>query len=139
MNRNPSHRVDPPQATPEGPREMGRRLASIPRVKRNAPDEELRISLDEYEGHPYVSVRLFARDTRSGEWFPTRKGCSVRIAECEAVASALRKAVGIVESERPARPAPRPPGGPLPPDRSQWGNLSSGPSGNGSGADFDEF
>src|SRR4051794_10048858 len=51
--------------------------------------EQLRVTLAEYEGHPYVSLRVFAPGL-DGQLWPVRgKGCSVRIRECRAVADAL--------------------------------------------------
>jgi hypothetical protein len=67
--------------------EEGRRLATFPRD----PTTELRVTLAEYQGHPYISLRVWERG-RDGRWWPVKgKGCSVRIAEAEGLADALRK------------------------------------------------
>ncbi len=78
-------------AKPEPVAPRGTKLAAIPR----GTHEELRVSLDEYEGHPFVSLRMWAR-AADGPWLPVRgKGCTVRLRELEAVADALREAIGI--------------------------------------------
>jgi hypothetical protein len=52
----------------------------------------MRVSLDSYKGHPYVSLRQWRRDSRNPEqWWPDpRVGCSVRIHEIEEVVAALQ-------------------------------------------------
>ena len=90
-----------PDSGPTPPEERGQRLASIPRGR----DEELRISLDEYEGRPYVSVRVWARGT-GGSWWPVKaKGLSIRLREIDDVIEALAQAADMTDD--PA-PAPRP-------------------------------
>jgi hypothetical protein len=77
---NPPDRQSPPQ-------EQGERLATFPR----GPDAELRCTLAEYQGNPYIALRVWERDTR-GAWFPVRgKGCSVRIAEASELAEVLAR------------------------------------------------
>jgi len=91
------------------PESNGRKLASIPR----GTHEELRVTLDEYEGHPYVQLRAWERG--AGGWFPTRKGVTVRLRELEAVAEALREALevaGVPDAKgerRPVNPLNLPP------------------------------
>jgi hypothetical protein len=43
--------------------------------------EQLRISLDEYEGKRYVSARIWYRDAAAGEYRPTKKGITIRARE----------------------------------------------------------
>jgi hypothetical protein len=71
----------------------------------------MRVTLSEYEGHPYVSLRLWERDP-AGAWWPVRgKGCSVRLSEAGTLAGVLfgvasgRPALGA--PPRPAPPGPR--------------------------------
>lgn len=88
------------------PEPSGRLLLALPRPgKSRGPDGELRISLDEFQGHAYVAVRLWTRSA-SGEWFPSRKGCSIRMAECEDFAAALGAATRLAYAT-PARLGPR--------------------------------
>src|SRR5207248_540653 len=90
-------------ATP--PQENGRRLATIGRSK----DEELRVNWSEYEGKPYLSIRLWTRDD-SGGWWPSKTvGCTVRLRELPDVADAIAEALGLAEEHQSNRgPAPRP-------------------------------
>ncbi len=98
-NPNPSHQPPSPQGPPE---DRGERLATLPRGQ----GEELRVSLDEYEGRPYISLRVWSVAS-DGSWWPTKKGCSVRIREISEVARALMVARDLIEGPRnaPARRA----------------------------------
>jgi hypothetical protein len=93
----------------DAPAESGERLATFPR---NHGTEELRITLCEYNGHPYVAVRLWALDSKSGEWWPTRKGTSIRMAEVQGFADALLSVAGDQPRQsrqsRQSRPGPAP-------------------------------
>src|ERR1700733_10144231 len=64
----------------------GLRLATIPRNHR----EELRISIDRFQGRPFVSIRLWVLypDGRK----PTKKGTSVRLSKLREVIAALSEA-----------------------------------------------
>jgi len=113
------------------PAENGRRLATFDRKGPKGERAELRVSLDEYQGHPYISVRLWTIATwGDGGWFPTRKGISIRLGEAEGVAAALAEAVELV-----GVPEPRPSkgGGRQPLDREGSDRTPAG------AADFDEF
>jgi hypothetical protein len=68
---SPTHPNPPKQASQ--PPNPGQVLAGIPR---NEGHDELRVTLDTYNGRPFISVRLWERD-RSGGWWPTRKCVSV--------------------------------------------------------------
>ena len=57
-----------PTAHAAPPDETGRRLATLARPNRQGRDAELRVSLDQYEGHDYISVRLWELDPDSGYW-----------------------------------------------------------------------
>lgn len=107
MWTNPRYReltgAEPPKpfalAPPgEPPKPSGDLVAALPRKRRDGPDEELRVSLDSYQGHPYISVRLWTRDARSGAWWPVKgKGISVRLSEADDVAGALREAAAMAD------------------------------------------
>ena len=68
-------------------------LLIIPRHNR----EELRVSLDEYQGHQFLSLRQFY-DAGGGDMRPGRKGCTVPLWALEAlhdaIGQALRKTSG---------------------------------------------
>jgi hypothetical protein len=83
------------------PLERGRRLAAFRRGRHG--EEELRVTLDEYEGHPYVAIRLWV-EGEDGTWYPTKKGTSVRMAECGELAEVL----GAVARQHEASRLPGP-------------------------------
>ena len=79
------------------PAETGHRITTL----RRGPDEELRISWDEYEGNPYLNLRVWTRN-RQGQWWPDRRGCSIRIRELGQVAEAIGVAIDHAEEIRAA-------------------------------------
>jgi len=84
-------------ATP--PTENGRRIGTIER----SADEEIRVNWCEYEGHPYISIRLWNR-VRSGQWWPDgKRGISVRIREMVGFAAAIGGCLDLVEADRQRR------------------------------------
>ena len=86
-----------PEQAPTPPAETVQRLATIPRGQA----EELRVSLAEYLGHPYVSIRVWALGN-DGQFWPVKgKGVSVRMKELIDVAKSLTLALSLVEG--PAR------------------------------------
>jgi hypothetical protein len=90
------HKVD----RPSPPQETGERLLTFPR-----PDgAELRVSLDEFNGHNFISLRVWepARDG-SGVMWPTKKGVTVRLRECGDLARVLTKTAGAVKAGGPVR------------------------------------
>lgn len=70
------------------PSPEGERLATIPRGK----TEELRLAWDEYEGHPYLGLRVWAK-LDEGKWIPTKKGLSIRLHELAELLEGLGLAV----------------------------------------------
>jgi hypothetical protein len=72
---------------------------------RGGPDQELRLVLDEFNGHACISVRLWEKN-RAGDWWPVKgKGVSVRLSEAEGVSEALRAALDLaiaLDAERGA-------------------------------------
>jgi hypothetical protein len=87
----PSPAGSPPLA--EASTGEGLRLATIPRSHR----EELRISIDQYQGRPFVSVRVWV--LYPDGWHPTKKGTSVRRSELREVISALSEAVDLTAED----------------------------------------
>ena len=97
--------------------------------------EEFRISIDEFEGHPFVSMRIWA-PVMGGPMGPVRgKTMSVRVRELDDVIEALSEARSILEGDgarreqqqQQPRRGQRPDSGPAHPPARQ-------PS-----TDFDEF
>ena len=90
----------PESAAP--PAETGQRLATFPR-DRGAT--ELRINLDRFEGHEYLSLRIWSRD-RDGSFWPTKRGVSVRIHELADLVAALRRLERTLEARTPRQDRP---------------------------------
>ena len=94
------------QATAMAPRlapeERGERLATIARGE----DEQLRLAWDEFNGAPYLSIRVWRSE--NGTWWPDKtKGCSVRVRElgdfAEGIAAAIDRAQALpAHGPRPA-------------------------------------
>jgi hypothetical protein len=99
------------QSATDQTEEKGERVATFPRKGwKGSPDTELRVSLDEHEGHPFISIRVWEQG-RDRRWWPVKgKGCSVRVAEARGVAEALLEALAKldVEPSREWTPPPRP-------------------------------
>jgi hypothetical protein len=87
MGISPNH-PNPPRR-PEPPADNGERVATFDRGR----GVELRVCLSEYEGYPYISLRVWERGPGGGFW-PTRKGCSVRLSEAPELAAALAAVAG---------------------------------------------
>jgi hypothetical protein len=101
------------EAATSPPEETGERLATF---ERDGGNLELRLCRDHYEGHAYLSLRIWKRD-QAGAFWPTRRGVSVRLSEAARLAELLAE---NAVSPRPIRfeqctPAPPPREGPPPP------------------------
>lgn len=71
------------------PVDTGERLATI----RRSDSEELRVSWAEYEGHHFLSLRMWTQDI-DGDWWPDKtKGCTVRPRDLPAFAEGIAKAL----------------------------------------------
>src|SRR4051794_20663412 len=80
---SPNH-PDPPRS-PAAPQDTGYRLATFERHG----GEEFRVSLAEYRGHPFVSLRVWAPGS-DGQWWPVKgKSVSVKLGEVAELAEAL--------------------------------------------------
>jgi hypothetical protein len=102
--RNPKHYppAERPQAEqrPEPPVDRGERLATFAR----GDGVEMRVSRAEYQGRPFVSLRVWERD-QAGAWWPVKgKGCSVRMNEVGELAEALQR---VATPSPPARTEPK--------------------------------
>jgi hypothetical protein len=87
------------QATPTTPRrpppeDHGKRLATLPR----GDGEEIRVSWDVWENRPFLSIRLWTRNS-SGEWWPSReKGIAIRTKELATFADGVAGALDELEA-----------------------------------------
>jgi len=89
-------------ASAAAPEPSGEVLATFPRKGPGGRDQELRVVLDEYQGHRYIAIRLWQRDGRGGWWPVKGKGVSIRLREAEGVAVALDRALAL-EAETASR------------------------------------
>jgi hypothetical protein len=121
--------LPPSPADSHPPEDTGRRLATCPRGK----DEELRISWCEYEGNPYLNLRIWKCDRYHRGWWPDRRGIAIRVRELPDLAEALAAALDLAaehQASRPSGPEPRPrrdrpvSPGPSPPARAGGGEFS---------------
>lgn len=88
MWRNPKSYADEGAATQAPPEPTGELLAAVLRPgSRGEADADLRIKLDEYEGRPFLGMRLW--EARGGVYSPTRKGVTIRLSEAAEVAAAI--------------------------------------------------
>jgi hypothetical protein len=90
---------EPRRASP--PIEQGRRLATLERPKDNA---EIRITWSEYEGSPYLSIRVWAQGHDGRLWPQKERGFSVRLRELPAVADAIAEALALADEHLANRP-----------------------------------
>jgi hypothetical protein len=90
--RNPKYFPTASEAPPSPPVDTARRLATLPRGQ----GAEMRLALAEYEGKPYVSLRVFERGSDGQLWPMRGKGCSIRISEVAEVIAALRQVEDLV-------------------------------------------
>ena len=67
----------PPRRSATPPAESGRRIGTIER----SADEQIRVNWSEFEGKPFVSLRLWKRGDDGGWWPDGKRGMSVRIRE----------------------------------------------------------
>jgi hypothetical protein len=124
----------PERRTATPPAENGRRIGTL---KRSA-DEEVRINWSEFEGKPYVSLRLWKRGDDANWWPDGKRGISIRIRELPDLATAIAQALDIAEvTQRQWREnqATRPPAASAA-GQSRWEPTTLPPA---SSAPFDEF
>jgi hypothetical protein len=119
--RNP----DPPRASP--PQEQGRRLATFERSDDNA---EIRLAWTDYQGSPYLSIRVWARGQDGRMWPQKGRGFSVRVRELPILADAVAEALTLADQHMANRPraggdpAAR---GPAPTPRAQFDEFGGPP------------
>lgn len=59
--------------------------------------EELSLTVDEYRDHKYLNLRLWAK-LSDGQWWPTKKGVTVRLTEARELAEAIVSAMDCIEN-----------------------------------------
>ena len=123
--------LPPSPAESHPPEDTGRRLATCPRGK----DEELRISLCEYEGNPYLNMRIWKCDRFQRGWWPDKRGIAIRVRELPDLAEALAAALDLAAEPR----APRPPGPGSGPRRDRPASPALPPPARAGGGEFSEF
>jgi hypothetical protein len=96
--RNP----EPGRASP--PEEQGRRLATLRRPKDHA---EIRLTWCEYEGHPYLNIRVWAEGHDGQFWPQKERGFSIRLRELPELADAVAEAMALADGHLAGRPQPR--------------------------------
>lgn len=102
---------EPPSTTPSATDDAGLRLVTLDRQSREGPPSELRVTVAEYQGHKFLSLRVWIQNAQTGVWYPAKdKGVSVRLKEAEAVAEAIKRGLRIAEGDSdPATPRGRGP------------------------------
>lgn len=98
-----SRSVNDTAPTRTAPVEQGERLTTASR----GDSEELRMTWTEYKGRPFLSIRLWSRDT-SGQWWPTKdKGIAIRRHElanlADAVVAAMDRADAFITTPDASR------------------------------------
>lgn len=83
---------------PTAPVDTAERLATLERSE----NEEVRVSWAEYEGKPFLSIRLWTRGA-DGQWWPDKtKGITVRLRELATFADGLALALDKADALRRA-------------------------------------
>jgi hypothetical protein len=125
------------QARPPEP--DGQVLATFPRRSREGPDAELRVILQEYQGHKFLGVSLWERGT-GGFWPVKGKSVSIRRGEARQFAEAIVRGLDLMEGDDCPQPVRRDAGGRREPGQgrraSNAGQLAHA---YGQGDAFDEF
>jgi hypothetical protein len=84
----------PPRRSATPPAENGPRLGTIQR----SADEEIRVNWSEYEGKPFVSIRMWKRGDDGQHWPDGKRGIAIRIRELPDLAAAIAAALDEAEA-----------------------------------------
>lgn len=79
----------PPERTGTPPPMKGQLLGALPHK-----EGSIRIVWDEYEGHSYLSIRLWTADD-NGQLWPSKNGFTVRVKDLPALGEAVGKALDM--------------------------------------------
>lgn len=82
------------------PQETGRRLATCERGELH----ELRVTMQEYQGHQYLDIRLWERGVRGDMWPAKGKGITVKLRELLAIHHAVGDAIRLANGEELPEP-----------------------------------
>jgi len=58
--------------------------------------EKILISINEYEGHKYIDLRVYYEDIKSSEYKPTKKGIALSKKNINEIITLLTKASDII-------------------------------------------
>ena len=88
--------VLPPRTRATPPVDSGTRIGTI----RRSATEEIRVSWNEYEGKPFINIRLWREaDDGSGFWPDSRRGISIRIRELAQLGVAIADCLEQAEAD----------------------------------------
>jgi hypothetical protein len=95
--QQPHHQLPPHLVQPlPQPVESGHRLACFDRRSDDGRTTQLRVNWATFNGHPYLSLRVWAL-LDDGRWVPdSRRGCTVKLRELEEFRDAVQQALDIV-------------------------------------------
>lgn len=83
----------PARQHPAAPEDTGQRLATWPRGE----GTELRVSWQTYEGHPYLSLRVW-KQGEGGGWWPVKdRSLTVKVRELADLAEAVAAALDLAQ------------------------------------------
>jgi hypothetical protein len=122
---------------PSPPAETGERLATFDRGE----GQELRVTLAEFNGHPFISLRVWEKGRDGRMWPQKAKGCSIRMGEISELAEVLSRVAGEQPPRGDRRDDRRALTGPDRgrPERRAWTPPKSSPVAATADASFDEF
>jgi len=74
---------------------MDNQMNIIGEVQKNSK-EKIIISINEYEGHKYIDLRVYYEDNNTSEWKPTKKGIALSKKNIKDVITFLNDASNII-------------------------------------------
>ena len=73
----------------------GYNMNQIGEIQKNSK-EKIIVSVNEYEGHTYVDLRVYYEDTKTEEYKPTKKGIALSKKNINEIIVLLKEASGII-------------------------------------------
>ena len=74
---------------------MNNQMNIIGEVVKNSK-EKIVISINEYEGHKYIDLRVYYEDNNTLDWKPTKKGIALSKKNIKEIIKYLDEASGII-------------------------------------------